>query len=232
MNTELKRVIPKLVCGNETATAFLISNDIAITATHALIDFFDKKEQVKLYFRLDNESKEIDAEPIILDGETKNQQIIALRLSEALNCVTPLKCIDYKFNCSLNCRTFGYPPVRSEVGTFIDLQVKHEVRAEDYRSLNSNWNIDLSKNDDIKNYEGVSGAPLIINDCAVAVLLKQVKENGEASRLSAVSLYLYKEYLNRIGIDILGKKNDLFYEPYLIMLQRCQHRFKIPRFLR
>lgn len=44
MKTALKYAIPKLVCGKESATAFMISEDIAITATHALIDFFEKKK--------------------------------------------------------------------------------------------------------------------------------------------------------------------------------------------
>lgn len=220
MRVELKQAIPKLVCGDETATAFLISDNIAITATHALIDFFEKQRPVTLIFNVNNQLKEIDVEPIIPDEECMNQQIIALRLNKVIDGVKTIKCIDFKFNSSLKCELFGYPPVRRAEGTFIDLQVKNEKYSENYRTLNSEWNIDLSKDDDIKDYKGVSGAPLIVNGFAVAVLLKQVEEDGETSRLSAVSLYLYKEYFNSIGIGIIEKRNEPYYEPYLTMLQR------------
>ncbi|MGZ9698179.1 NACHT domain-containing protein [Bacillus safensis] len=220
MKDEIKQAIPKLVCGEETATAFLISDDIAITATHALIDFFEEKKPVRLFFNVNNQLKEIDVEPIIPKEECINQQIIALRLMKVVEGVKPIKCIEFKFNTSLKCETYGYPPVRRDGGTFIDLQVKNEEYADNYRILNSDWNIDLSKDDDIKDYRGVSGAPLIINSTAVAVLLKQVEEDGETSRLSAVSLYLYKEYFSSIGIEIIEKRNEPYYEPYLAMLQR------------
>ncbi|MGG0526477.1 NACHT domain-containing protein [Bacillus pumilus] len=220
MKDEIKQAIPKLVCGEETATAFLISDDIAITATHALIDFFEEKKPVRLFFNVNNQLKEIAVEPIIPEEECINQQIIALRLKKVVEGVKPIKCIEFKFNTSLKCETYGYPPVRRDGGTFIDLQVKNEEYAENYRILNSDWNIDLSKDDDIKDYRGVSGAPLIINSTAVAVLLKQVEEDGETSRLSAVSLYLYKEYFSSIGIEIIEKRNEPYYEPYLAMLQR------------
>lgn len=59
MKTELKHAIPKLVCGRETATAFMISEDIAITATHALIDFFEEKKSVKLFFNVNNQLRKL-----------------------------------------------------------------------------------------------------------------------------------------------------------------------------
>ncbi|WP_078551319.1 NACHT domain-containing protein [Bacillus alkalicellulosilyticus] len=219
MKAEIKQAIPKLVCGEETATAFLISGNIAITATHALIDFFDEEKPVKLFFNVNNKLEEVEVDPIIPYEECMNPQIIALRLNKEIKGVEPIKCIDFKFNTSLKCETFGYPPVRREGGTFIDLKVKNEEYAENYSILNSDWNIDLSKDDDIKDYRGVSGAPLILNGYATAVLLKQVEEDGETSRLSAVSLYLYKKYFNSIGIDIIEKRNEPYYEPYLTMLQ-------------
>ncbi len=219
MRDEIKQAIPKLVCGEETATAFLIANDIALTATHAIFDYLEHKKPVKLFFYVNNQVEEIDVEPIIFDEECKNQQIIALRLNKVVEGIKPIKCIDYKFNTSLKCETFGYPPVRRDAGTFIDLQVKNEEYAENYQILNSDWNIDLSKDDDIKDYKGVSGAPLILDRYAVAVLLKQVGEGGETSRLSAVSLYLYKEYFENIGIEIITKDNEPYYAPYLTMLQ-------------
>lgn len=219
MKDNLEQAIPKLVCGQETATAFLISNDIAITATHAIIDFFENKQSIKLIFHINNTVKEIDVKPIIFDKESKNQQIIALKLNQIIDDIKPIEFVDYKFNTALKCKTFGYPPVRKDVGTFIDIHVKNEKYAENYRVLNSDWNIDLSKDDDIKDYRGVSGAPLIIDKSAVGVLLKQVKEGGETSRLSAVSLYLYKVYFKNIGIDIIEKENEPYYTPYLTILQ-------------
>jgi len=219
MNFETKKVVPKLVCGRETATAFLIADDIAITAMHAIIDFFNSNKPIKLFFNIDNQLNEIYAEPIIYDEECKKQQIIALKLKNKVEGIKPIKCMYFKFNTHLLCKTYGYPAARSEEGTFINLQVKNEEYAENYRQLNSQWNIDLSKDDDIKDYSGVSGAPLILNNRPVAVILNQVSEDDEASRLSAVSLYLYKEYFSSIGVNIIEKNNESYYKSYIAMLQ-------------
>ena len=219
MNSDISNAIPRLVCGERTATAFMVSDTIAITATHALAEFFDGERPVKLFFTVDNHVEEVDAEPIIPSEECRNQHIIALRLTLAVRGVKPIKCIDFRFNTPLTCQTYGYPPVRRVEGTLVELCVKQEQYAEDYRLLRSNWNIDLSKQDDIKDYSGVSGAPLMLGDCAVAVLLQQVREGGEASRLSAASLYLYKQYFTSIGIEVIERRNEPYYEPYLALVR-------------
>ncbi|SIS99325.1 NACHT domain-containing protein [Salimicrobium salexigens] len=220
MNVNLKNSIPKLICGNETATAFLISENIAMTATHALVDFFEDNQPVRLYFNVNSKVVETSADPIILE-DWERQQIIALKLKKTIQGIEPLICSNFKFTNSINmkCETYGYPPARSDEGTFIDLQVKNEHFAEDYKSLPTEWNLDLKKEDDIKSYEGVSGAPIIINGFAVGVLLKQVEENGEVSRLSAVSLYLYRESFNCIGVNFLEKENNPLYAPYLNLMK-------------
>ncbi|PFZ78744.1 hypothetical protein COL82_09580 [Bacillus toyonensis] len=220
MKPEIRKAIPKLICGKEEATAFIVSENIAITATHAIMDYFESKVPIKLLFGTDNEeTQEIEAEPILIKDGWEELSVIALKLNTKPKDISPLKCINYKFNTSLKCETFGYPPVRNTEGTFIDVYVKNEIFSESFKTLESEWNLDLKKDDDIKDFKGISGGPLLLEDFVVGVFLQQTQESGETSRLGAASLYLYKEYFKEIGINLIEKSNDLYYEAYLNTIQ-------------
>ena len=83
------------------------------------------------------------------------------------------------------------------------------------------------KSDSIKDYRGCSGGPLLYNNQAVAVMLEQVSESKEASRLCAVSLYIYSEYLNLVGVPLITKKHESEYEEYILSLKiHCNNNWK------
>lgn len=202
MQFELKKVIPKLICGKKNSTAFMVSDEIAITAMHAITDYFNEKESIRLNFI--TEDGEITAEPIIDETIWKTQPIVALKLEKKVNDVIPFKCLDYKFNdYSPNCFTFGYPLLRNTTGTVMKMTVTNEEDAKSYKKLGNEWNLDLKPDDTLEEYKGLSGGPLIFNNGVVAVFLQQNKENNKANRLSAVSLYLFKDYLKGLDIELV-----------------------------
>lgn len=216
MKSELKNAIPKLICGGNNGTAFMVSDKIAITATHTITDYFDKKTPITLYFMGNTEPKKVNAKPKLIKGEKReNQGIVALEIDEKINDITPLKCSVHKFNAPLNCETFGYPLIRSDEGTPSYFSVISDKYFEDYTKSKNNWNLDLKKNDNIHNYEGLSGGPLLFKDYVVGVLINQVTENGEASRVTAASLYMYKNYFKQLNVDLNVNTTDPSYEKYL-----------------
>lgn len=216
MTSKLKSSIPKLVCGEENGTAFMVSNKIAITATHTIEDHFDKKSQIILSFSGDNGPKEVKAIPKLIEGEKwQNQAIVALELDEEMDGITPLKCSVHHFNAPLACETFGYPKIRSDEGTPSYFTVICDNFFGDYTKSKNDWNLDLRKNDDIHDYEGLSGGPLIFKGFVVGVFINQIKEDGEASRLGATSLYLYKNYFKQLNVDLVVKTIDPSYEEFL-----------------
>lgn len=208
MKYEIRKSIPKLICGGEIATAFMVSDEVAITAKHAIVDFVMKEDPIYLVFMVNNKEKKVAAKPLLVD-KNSNEEIIALKLDEKIGFITPLKCADYKFETPLKCETFGYPPVRTG-GTPSEVHVIYKVDAESYEELSDGWNLDLKKDDDIKNFSGLSGGPLLLNNCVIGVILKQATENCEASRLSGVSLDLYKNYFQKLDLDLNSIKcNDM-----------------------
>lgn len=209
MNAEIRNAIPKLVCGDERATAFMVSNKIAFTATHAIINYFNSGKPIKLIFNFDSQKTiEINAIPKPINNENwKSQSIMALELKNEIEGIIPLKCINHTFtDDSFKYKTFGYIPSREDEGTPVDIYVLTENDAEDYTKLRKTWNLDLKKDDDPKAYEGLSGGPLLIGDCVWAILLDETLESGETTRLAGVNINLYKKYLESLGLKLSNEE--------------------------
>lgn len=217
MDFSYRLSIPKIKCGESLSSGFLVSKNIIITALHSINPYLTKDAaDVKVIF-IDEEGREreISAMPLLQDdGRWKDYQIIALELKEEVNDINILECMDYKFNAPADCYTYGYPAVRSLNGTWIDLEIKDEIKKNVDTSYDENLDVKV-KFDTLKDYRGCSGGPLLYRDRVIGVMLEQSSENGEAGRLSAVSLYLYSEYFRWLGVNLIKKEYDLDYEAYL-----------------
>lgn len=209
MQFQEKKAIPRVKCGKKRSTAFMVSDNIAITAMHAITDYFNEESQIRLIFN--TEEGEIAAEPLIEETIWERQPIVALKLEKTVNDINPFKCLDHKFSgYSPNCFTFGYPLMRDTTGTVMEMTVTNEEDAESYEKLGYEWNLDLKPDDPIEEYKGLSGGPLIFNGGVVAVFLQQEKENNnKANRLAAVSLYLYKDYLESLDLELIIEESEI-----------------------
>lgn len=219
MDFSARLSIPKIECGDLTSSGFLVSNDKVITALHGIKPFL-KREVEDIIVTFINE-KGIDtsfkAKPLLDVEGWEEYDIICLQLSQKVECFNIINCIEYSFYSTTECLTYGYPAVAKERGTSIDLEIRNEFKDID---ISSGSNLDIKvKADSIKDYRGCSGAPLLYNNQAVAVILEQVSESKEASRLCAVSLYIYREYLNLVGVPLVVKKHDSEYEEYIVSLK-------------
>lgn len=217
MESKIKNAIPKLTCGQDIATAFMVSNDIAITATHAIKDFFENESKIILHFNIEGIKSEMEVEPLI-GGIWKNNPLVALKLGEEINDIVPFKCINYKNEVKLKCESFGYPSVRSNEGTLTDFSILTDNYHENW-STEMSWNLDLKNDDNIKDYSGFSGGPLIYNGNVLGILINQIPENYSATRLGGLSLYIFKDYFEEIGIDLVEIK-DIYYENYLNLFNK------------
>lgn len=211
--------IPRIECGSLTSSGFLVSNDKVITALHAITPYLQKEvEVIKVTFiNAQGLETSFNADPLLNIDGWKEYEIICLQLNQQVEDFEAIKCIDYRFYSTTECITYGYPAVAKERGTSIDLEIRNEFKDVD---IDYGSNLDIKvKSDSIKDYRGCSGGPLLYNNQAVAVMLEQVSENKEASRLCAVSLYVYREYLNLIGVTLVTKKHESEYEEYISSLK-------------
>lgn len=204
MDIGIGKSIPKVECGSQKGTAFLVSPSIVLTATHVVIESLNSGKEIKLTFReiAGVEQIIVNAKPLSIT-DTHEYPIIALQLDREMSGTRSLECVDYKFNSAAECFSFGYPPARPNDGTPISLTV---INHKEVVGL-SNWDLDLRINDGIKNYQGVSGAPLIFENSVVGVVQRQVAEDGEASRLSAISLQIFAKYMMSIGVPLKKRLN-------------------------
>lgn len=211
--------IPRIQCGNLTSSGFLVSNDKVITALHAIKPYLRKEiEAIEVIFINEQGVETVfNAEPLLDVDGWEEYEIICLQLKKEVENLKFIKCIDYRFYSTTECLTFGYPAVAKEKGTSIDLEIRNEFKDVD---IDYGSNLDIKvKSDSIKDYSGCSGGPLLYNNQAVAVMLEQISESKEASRLYAVSLYIYREYLNLIGVPLITKKHEAEYEEYILSLK-------------
>lgn len=203
MNFKYRYSIPKVKCNGEIASGFLVSDDKVITAVHAIKEYLlDNSNLIEVIFNDKNGNKiNVNAEPIEpIEGKIDDYEIIALRLSENISNINPLECINYNFEDVVDLNTYGYPAVRENEGTLIELQV-----------IGDNNYLDLKlKSDNIKDYRGCSGGPLLYKNFVVGVLLEQTAENGEASRIAGINLKEYKEYFDQINISLFDKVYDIY----------------------
>lgn len=211
--------IPRIKCGNLTSSGFLVSNDKVLTALHAIKAYLQKEAEVIEVTFINEQGLEttINAEPLLNIDGWEEYEIICLQLNEKIEGTEIIKCINYRFYSTTECVTYGYPAVAKEKGTSIDLEIRNE-----FKDVNINYgsNLDIKvKSDSIKDYRGCSGGPLLYNNQAVAVMLEQISEGTEASRLCAVSLYIYGDYLDSIGISLVTKTYDSKYEKYIFALK-------------
>ncbi|MFC4557316.1 NACHT domain-containing protein [Virgibacillus kekensis] len=217
MDFSYRLSIPKIKCGESISSGFLVRKNIVITALHSINPYLANEEaEVKVIFINEKgQERKVIAEPLLPeDGKWKDYQIIALKLEEEISDINILECMDYKFNYTTDCYTYGYPAVRELNGTLIDLEIIGELKKTVGSSYDKNLDVKV-KSDSIKDYSGCSGGPLLFNNRVIGVMLNQSSESGEASRLSAVSLYLYNEYFKWLDLPLIGKDYDLDYEGYL-----------------
>jgi len=226
MDFSYRLAVPKIICKDDISSGILVAKNKVITAMHA-IDYYLSEEVQKIEVIFIDEKggeRSISAKPLFPKNmEWEEFKIIVLELEENVEDVDVLNCVDYKFNSPTECYTYGYPAVSQTTGTPVDLEIKDELKGFTDFYSNSNLNIKV-KNDSIIDYQGCSGGPILYKNVVVGVMLRQSRENGKASRLNAVSLYIYSEYLKSIGIPIKQKIHNLTYKDYLSSKKGDLHR--------
>lgn len=199
-----KYSIPQIKCNDDIATGFFITKDLILTAKHAIFEHLnDSKIPIEVVYK-NNEGKKhtVYAEPVYSTQKSINEmEIIALRLKSPLDDIVPLDCISFDFENSINTITFGYPAVRMNEGTIIELNLVN---------IMNDGKADLKIIDRIQSYKGCSGGPLIYGQYVIGVVNSQTSEDGVASRLDGILLNDYEFYFNELGLELLNKELDIY----------------------
>lgn len=195
---EYVKPIGRLNCGRDKATAFLISNDLAITATHAVEKFYSDKIEIKLEFM------NIYQEPIIRKAlpieNIPPSPITILKLEKCIDIDFYHSFCEKEINKDDEYEIFGYPAVKWGVGAWIKSTVIRRIK--DGMTQTYDWDIDLNHESNIENFSGLSGSPLFVNSKLVGVVLSENDSNGKAISLGAISVKKIIPSLNAANIKV------------------------------
>lgn len=191
----LKSNIIRLKCGSQEGTAFLIDNNIAITARHCIVDKINNDEEINLEF-LNLQSRDIIQTTAEILNEQTTNPIAILKIKTAIE-IPHLDMAILNACLERNERmiTFGYPAVDRAEGWPLDLIFVDEntgLQIED-----SDWR--FRPDSELINFKGYSGSPLIFENKILGVILKQITQKNnqieKAFSLNAISNGSIRKYL-------------------------------------
>lgn len=194
MTERFEQIVCKLKCGNEEGTAFLISDKLAITATHAIEEYSEQNDILLNFFNLEEHCKIIKAKPLEV---SLDYPLTVLQLEEIVELNHYPKFYDYQIIRKDNFGVFGYPVAVLNFGDWIDGTISRVINNN---SLPYDANILLNFDSNIKEFEGLSGAPLIVKNMIVGIILTEISD-GKAISIQALGMNRIKPILSDLNMN-------------------------------
>jgi len=189
MKEFLRKAIVKIDSGDKKGTGFFISKNIILTGLHVI----GNENNISI------NDKSLEILEIIKD---EIRDIVLIVLKENLK-VSYMELYDFDIKHEDKWETFGYPGYLRRDGDYLKGSVSSfsEIREEEY------YNIVL-KLDKTSNFscEGLSGAPLVIDDCVVGMIIKEISSAIGVEIIRSISMKYIFDFLKKKEIDI--KIND------------------------
>lgn len=172
--------------GKIMGTGFLVEQDIVMTAKHNVITaeelITDEQEEKEIVFRIGNCDEVIGQTINLKEAIDKRIDCVFIRLNEVLSEDEVYDLVDVENEIvGVECQIIGFPKLaqgkKTMLANIINVQEKKLI-------------VNIRKDNQIQNYEGLSGAPIIVLGNIVGVIVKQ--ENSE--RLEALPI----KYINKV----------------------------------
>lgn len=211
MNKEIiERATVRIICSNEDincldlnelergadfeiGTGFFIDDNKVITASHVVQKYFDNKWSIYIDAINAEAEKVISAIPI--NDKNSKIPIIILELDEKINIETLKFTYNYKIKKHDIWESFGHPQLRWDKGHWQDGTVTRKLN--EFNSSNANYDLDYNDKK-INNFHGLSGAPFIINEMILGVMIEQSQGNGKAISLGVITIEKFKDQIDAI----------------------------------
>ena len=184
--------------GKVMGTGFLVKPDIVMTVKHNVVTadelITDEFEEKEIVFRIEENDEVVGKTINLLEAIKKGIDCVFIRLNEVLSETEMYELIDVKNEIvGVGCQIIGFPKLTSQkttmLATITNTQEKRLI-------------VNIKTENQLQNYEGVSGAPVIVLGNIVGVIVKQ--ENIE--RLEALPIKYINEVLKCEKISIKKKE--------------------------
>jgi hypothetical protein len=199
-NQTLPNLVYQVNCGSKDGTAFLISKKYALTVYHVISEH--ESNDIRL-----SQNNELIVKAKIISADIEESKVIdfaILELEEEVLEGTTFLSIAYSTNIKTGTKWIsrGYPKSKIDTGEnmYQDVNTVHQ-----HLSYLKNKKIDIELNHNLKwpSYEGISGAPLIVDGKIIGIINSELIEKQESKELCALSIkYLEKTLQEKCGIKI------------------------------
>ncbi len=205
---KIKQGIAKLKCGNSEGTAFLISDTIALTVSHCILEAIADEKEIFLTF-YNVPKKETIIVKATQISNVINYPVTALKLetgvhTEYLN----LACYEDHLERGEQLLSFGYPKIKGDEGYPIDIYINDFINEN--VANDADISLKLDAGDRMSDYSGMSGSPVIYRKQVIGLLIEESMESignsGRAVDLKAISNKSITGLLDNLKISYIPSK--------------------------
>ena len=184
--------------GKVMGTGFLVEPDIVMTVKHNVVTadelIMDKFEEKEVKFRIKDGDEIVGKTIDLLEAIEKRIDCVFIRLNEVLSQTELYELIDVKNEIvGVGCQIIGFPKLASQkttmLATIINTQENQLI-------------VNIKKENQLQNYEGVSGAPVIILGNIVGIVTRQ----KDSERLEVLPIKYINTVLKCEEISIKNKE--------------------------
>lgn len=183
IDAQITRATCEVHCGGENGTGWLITPSRVITARHCIYDAISAGAQISLRFDLDEGSHEISAS-VVADDETFD--VCVLQLAQEID-VAPILLSETLPIEGSRFSAFGFPVAKLSVGHRLEGSIS---RVLDSPRLSMDLDLHVDAPAALTNYEGISGAALICDDCCRGMLRIAVDKSLGAISIARMAAFL------------------------------------------
>lgn len=190
----LSNIVCRVESGKKSGTGFLINDEYVLTAFHVLDDLnminlhFDSIEEPKKATYIDDNN-----------DEYKKKDIALLRLTTKACCKEYLSFLNRRLIPNEKWTSRAYPKTKGTSGNNF-IGDDHVIQQHHPDLKKGKYDIELEHDHKLSTYEGVSGAPLIIDKLIAGVINSELKEQSISKELYALSTYHFQELLKKHNI--------------------------------
>ena len=183
-------------------TGFLVEPDIVMTVKHNVVTadelIVDEFEEKEIMFRMEDGDEVVGKTINLLEAIEKGIDCVFIRLNEVLSETKMYELTDVKNEIAgVGCQIIGFPKLASQRTTRLTTMLATVSNTHEEQLI-----VNIKKENQLQNYEGVSGAPVIVLGNIVGIITKQ----KDRERLEALPIKYIGKVLECEGISIKNKE--------------------------
>lgn len=198
----LENIVCRVESSKESGTGFFISNKYIMSVYHIIED----TENIQIHYQ--NQTYQghlID----LIDDYYKKLDIAIIEVPLPIsNVYENIKLISAPLSPNTSWISRGFPKNKLEIGE--NLFHKDNTINQQLQALReSKYDLILDHKQKFDSYEGLSGAPIIVNSSIVGIINMQLTESGSAKELRGLSTKYFIDLLQKLNIGIEEKNLNI-----------------------